>query len=61
MPPDACPSATPDRLATQQVARRSDDRDLAGDAWRRIGNPVILPVTRFVYGRLADVLFAWNK
>ena len=34
-----------------------------GEAWlaRLLGNPVVLPVTRFVYDRFADVLFAWNK
>ena len=34
-----------------------------GEAWlaRLLGNPVMLPVTRFVYDRFADVLFAWNK
>ena len=34
-----------------------------GEAWLAtlFGNPVILPVTRFVYDRFADALFAWNK
>jgi predicted DCC family thiol-disulfide oxidoreductase YuxK len=34
-----------------------------GKAWLAtlFGNPVILPVTRFAYGRFADMLFAWNK
>ena len=34
-----------------------------GDAWLAglFGNPVVLPLTRFVYDRFADVLFAWNK
>ncbi|MEW6451400.1 MAG: DCC1-like thiol-disulfide oxidoreductase family protein [Pseudomonadota bacterium] len=34
-----------------------------GEAWlaRLFGNPVILPLTRFVYDRFADVLFAWNR
>jgi predicted DCC family thiol-disulfide oxidoreductase YuxK len=34
-----------------------------GEAWlaRLFGNPVVLPLTRFVYDRFADVLFAWNK
>ncbi len=34
-----------------------------GEAWlaRFFGNPVILPLTRFVYDRFADVLFAWNR
>jgi len=34
-----------------------------GEAWlaRLFGNPVVLPLTRFVYDRFADVLFAWNR
>jgi len=34
-----------------------------GEGWLAslFGNPVMLPVTRFVYDRFADVLFAWNK
>ncbi len=34
-----------------------------GEAWlaRLLGNPVVLALTRFVYDRFADVLFAWNK
>ena len=34
-----------------------------GEAWlaRLLGNPVVLPITRFVYDRFADVLFSWNK
>ena len=34
-----------------------------GEAWLAtlFGNPVILPVTRLVYDRFADALFAWNK
>ena len=38
-------------------------RVTAGEAWlaRLFGNPVVLPLTRFVYDRFADVLFAWNK
>ena len=34
-----------------------------GEAWlaRLFGNPVALPLTRFVYDRFADMLFAWNK
>ena len=47
--------------------RRCRDRSLARDAgrglaWRRLlGNPVLLPVTRFVYDRFADLLYAWNR
>ena len=34
-----------------------------GEGWMAslLGNPVTLPVTRFVYDRFADVLFGWNK
>ena len=34
-----------------------------GEGWLAslFGNPVMLPVTRFVYDRFADVLLAWNK
>jgi predicted DCC family thiol-disulfide oxidoreductase YuxK len=34
-----------------------------GEGWLAalLGNPVTLPVTRFVYDRFADVLFAWNR
>jgi predicted DCC family thiol-disulfide oxidoreductase YuxK len=34
-----------------------------GEGWlaRLFGNRLMLPVTRFVYDRFADVLFAWNK
>jgi len=34
-----------------------------GEAWLAtlFGNRVILPVTRLVYDRFADALFAWNK
>jgi predicted DCC family thiol-disulfide oxidoreductase YuxK len=34
-----------------------------GEGWLAalLGNPVTLPVTRFVYDRFADLLFAWNK
>jgi len=28
---------------------------------RLVGNPVMLPLSRYVYDRFADVLFAWNK
>jgi predicted DCC family thiol-disulfide oxidoreductase YuxK len=34
-----------------------------GEGWiaAMLGNRLILPLTRFVYDRFADVLFAWNK
>jgi predicted DCC family thiol-disulfide oxidoreductase YuxK len=34
-----------------------------GEGWLAtlLGNRLMLPVTRFVYDRFADVLFAWNK
>jgi len=34
-----------------------------GEAWlaRLLGNRAVLPVTRFVYDRFADALFAWNR
>lgn len=34
-----------------------------GEGWLAtlFGNRVALPVTRFVYDRFADLLFAWNK
>jgi len=34
-----------------------------GERWLAalLGNRVTLPVTRFVYDRFADLLFAWNK
>jgi predicted DCC family thiol-disulfide oxidoreductase YuxK len=34
-----------------------------GEGWLALclGNPLLLPVTRFVYDRFADVLFAWNR
>lgn len=34
-----------------------------GEGWLAalFGNRVMLPVTRFVYDRFADVLFAWNR
>jgi predicted DCC family thiol-disulfide oxidoreductase YuxK len=34
-----------------------------GEGWLAalLGNRVTLPVTRFVYDRFADLLFAWNK
>ena len=34
-----------------------------GEGWlaRLAGHPVVLPLTRFVYDRFADLLFAWNR
>jgi len=34
-----------------------------GEGWLAtlLGNRLMLPVTRFGYGRFADMLFAWNK
>ena len=38
-------------------------RATPGEGWLAslLGNPVILPVTRFVYDRFADLLYAWNR
>ena len=38
-------------------------RATPGEAWLAslLGNPVVLPVTRFVYDRFADLLYAWNR
>jgi predicted DCC family thiol-disulfide oxidoreductase YuxK len=38
-------------------------RATPGERWiaTLLGNPVILPLTRFGYDRFADLLFAWNK
>jgi predicted DCC family thiol-disulfide oxidoreductase YuxK len=35
----------------------------SGEAWLAtlLGNRAMLPLTRFVYDRFADLLFAWNK
>jgi predicted DCC family thiol-disulfide oxidoreductase YuxK len=35
----------------------------AGEGWLATlaGNPLVLPMTRFVYDRFADVLYAWNR
>ena len=34
-----------------------------GEAWpaRLFGNPAVLSLTRFLYDRFADLLFAWNR
>jgi predicted DCC family thiol-disulfide oxidoreductase YuxK len=38
-------------------------RATPGDRWLAAlaGNPVVRPLTRFIYDRFADLLFAWNK
>ena len=38
-------------------------RATPGEGWiaSALGNPVMLPLTRFFYDRFADMLFAWNK
>ena len=38
-------------------------RATPGEAWLAslLGNPVVLPVTRFAYDRFADMLYAWNR
>ena len=38
-------------------------RATPGEGWLAslLGNPVLLPVTRFVYDRFADLLYAWNR
>ena len=38
-------------------------RATPGEGWLAslLGNPVMLPVTRFVYDRFADLLYAWNR
>jgi predicted DCC family thiol-disulfide oxidoreductase YuxK len=57
--------------ATDEAGRLIVGADVAIAIWRAtpgegwlaslFGNPLMLPVTRFVYDRFADVLFAWNK
>jgi predicted DCC family thiol-disulfide oxidoreductase YuxK len=34
-----------------------------GDGWLAslLGNPIVLPLTRFAYDRFADLLYAWNR
>lgn len=34
-----------------------------GEGWLAVvfGNPVALPLTRFVYDRFADILYGWNR
>jgi len=38
-------------------------RATPGESWiaTLLGNPVMLPLTRFGYDRFADLLFGWNK
>lgn len=57
--------------ATDAAGRLLVGADVAVAVWRAtpgegwlaslLGNPVILPVTRFVYDRFADLLYAWNR
>ena len=38
-------------------------RATPGEGWlvSLLGNPFMLPVTRFAYDRFADLLYAWNR
>lgn len=38
-------------------------RATPGEGWLAslLGNPLLLPITRFVYDRFADRLYAWNR
>jgi predicted DCC family thiol-disulfide oxidoreductase YuxK len=57
--------------ATDETGRLIVGADVVIAIWRLtpderwlahvVGNPVILPLTRFAYDRFADLLFAWNK
>jgi predicted DCC family thiol-disulfide oxidoreductase YuxK len=57
--------------ATDEAGRLIVGADVAVAIWQMtpgqgwlaslLGNPVLLPATRFAYDRFADVLFAWNK
>jgi predicted DCC family thiol-disulfide oxidoreductase YuxK len=57
--------------ATDETGKLIVGADVAIAVWRAtpgerwlatlLGNPVMLPVTRFGYDRFADLLFAWNK
>jgi predicted DCC family thiol-disulfide oxidoreductase YuxK len=57
--------------ATDEEGRLVVGADVAIAVWRRtpgeswlaalLGNPVMRPVTRFVYDRFADLLYAWNR
>ena len=57
--------------ATDEAGRLIVGADVAVALWKftpgqgwlasLFGNRAMLPVTRFVYDRFADLLFAWNK
>ena len=57
--------------ATDEAGRLLVGADVAIAIWRLtpgerwlaalLGNPVVHPVTRFVYDRFADLLYAWNR
>jgi predicted DCC family thiol-disulfide oxidoreductase YuxK len=57
--------------ATDEAGRLIVGADVAIAIWRLtpgerwlatlFGNPITLPVTRFVYDRFADGLYAWNR
>ena len=57
--------------ATDEAGHLLVGADVAIAVWRRtpgegwlaalLGNPVVRPVTRFVYDRFADLLYAWNR
>ena len=57
--------------ATDEAGRLIVGADVAIAVWRvtpgetwlapLFGNPAVLPLTRFLYDRFADLLFAWNR
>jgi predicted DCC family thiol-disulfide oxidoreductase YuxK len=57
--------------ATDEAGRLVVGADVAIAVWRLtpgerwlaalFGNPVVRPLTRFVYDRFADLLYAWNR
>lgn len=57
--------------ATDAQGRLMKGADVAIAIWRvtpgqgwiaaLLGNPVMLPLTRFAYDRFADLLYAWNQ
>jgi predicted DCC family thiol-disulfide oxidoreductase YuxK len=57
--------------ATDETGRLIVGADVAIAIWRAtpgerwlaalLGNPVMRPITRFVYDRFADGLYAWNR
>jgi predicted DCC family thiol-disulfide oxidoreductase YuxK len=57
--------------ATDEAGRLIVGADVAIAVWQMtpgearlatlLGNPLMLPVTRFGYDRFADMLFAWNR